>query len=351
MLIGRAAALGRDLVERAVSMGVDIVGCTSASPFAARGAAEEVAPQSTMPEVQSVVVAGCYTYGADSYHPSSPGVPRGRLGPWTRVSVPASGYIVQVLTAFLQDRGYRALPGHGLPLKAAAVRAGIACYGKNSIVHADGLGSHLELAAVLTDAKLVCGDRPIETSDCPDDCRACMDACPTGALAEPFHLTQDKCICHYLWGAPIPAEHRSKVGDLIFRCGACQQACPRNQQLTPRSQFPFPLQTGDDSPELLPLLRGGERYYEHAVPGFARQAGREAIRRNAAIAAGNIGDPVVVPGLVECLAVEQAETRAAAAWALGRLSGTQARASLRSRLSSEQDEKVRAEIIHALGSS
>ena len=342
-------ALTRELREYAHSRGVDLVGCTSPAPFVVGDAAEEVSPEKMMPGVRSIVVAACHTYGADSYRPSRSGVPRGRLGPWTRVSVPAYGHIAHVISEFLTGRGYRAAAGHDLPLKATAVRAGIACYGKNSIVHADGAGSYLELMAVLTDADLTCTDRPVHTSDCPDGCQACMDACPTGALAEPFRLTHEQCVSHYLWGAPIPREHREKVGDLIFRCGVCQQACPRNQGLRPRAQFPFSLQSGDDSPTLIPLLLGDEAYYQQAIPEFVRQAGPDTIRRNAAIAAGNVGDPAAVPALTECFGVPHALTRVAAAWALGRLGGAEATRTLGALLRREENGEVREEAERALG--
>jgi epoxyqueuosine reductase len=341
---GTADALTRELVEYVRGRGVDLVGCTSAAPFVVGEPAEEIAPEQVMAGARSVVVGACYTYGADSYRPSRPGAPRGRLGPWTRVSVPAHGHVVQVMAGFLEGRGYRTAPGYDLPQKPAAVRSGIAYYGKSCIVHAEGTGSYLELAAVVTDAELACTDRPIHTSDCPDDCRACMDACPTGALAEPFRLRREWCICQYLWGPPIPLAHREQVGDRVFRCEACQAACPHNQRLTPRAEFPFALPTGEDSPELVPLLLGDEGYYREAVPEFVQSAGRDIVRRNAAIAAGNSGDPAVVPGLIACLGTEHAPTRVAAAWALGRLGGAEAIGALRARLACEEDDGVREEI-------
>jgi epoxyqueuosine reductase len=341
---GTAEALTRELVEYVRGKGVDLVGCTSAAPFVVGEPAKEVVPEKVMPGARSIVVGACYTYGADRYRPSRPGAPRGRVGPGTRAGGGACDYAIGALSEFLEGRGYRVAPGHELRQKPAAVRAGIAVYGKNCITHAEGTGSYLELAAVLTDAELVHTDRPIHTTDCPEDCRACVDACPTNALEEPFRLKRECCICSYLWGAPIPREHREKVGDRIFRCEACQAACPRNQCLMPRGEFPFTLQTGEDSPELIPLLLGDEAYYRESVLEFPLQAGVDTLRRNAAIAAGNSGDPAVVPGLIACLASEHVLTRVAAAWALGQIGGAEATAALRARLAREEDVEVREEI-------
>ncbi len=341
-------ALTRELTQHGHSLGVDLVGCTSSAPFVVGEAAREILPEAILPGARSIVVAACATSGVDRYQPSRPGAPRGRLGPWTRASVPAYDHTLGVITEFLTARGYRTAAGHELPLKATAVRAGIAYYGKNSIVHAEGFGSYLELAAALTDAELICTDRPVQSSDCPDDCRACMEACPTGALAEPFRLTRDKCICHYLWGAPIPREHRQAVGDLIFRCDACQQACPRNHKLCGGRELAYRPQEGDDSPVLLPLLLGDETYYRSAIPEFVQQAGLDTVRRNAAIAAGNIGDVATLPALLTCLSSAHDLTRIAAAWALGRFSGTEVARALAERLAVEENAEVRDEIACAL---
>jgi epoxyqueuosine reductase len=270
----------------------------------------------------------------------------------TRTAAPAYDHALRVITEFLDQRGYRTAAGHELPLKAAAVRAGVAVYGRNCTVHADGIGSYLAVAAVLTDAELACTDRPVETSDCPEDCGACVEACPTGALSRerPFRLTRERCICSYLWGAPIPREHREAIGDRLFRCEACTTACRRNQTLTPRSPNGYTPQEGEDSPELLPLLHGDLDYFRRSLCGFVQQAGLDTLRRNAAIAAGNSGDPMVVSGLVACLESPHLLTRVAAVWALGRLGGAAAARALTTRLGMEGEEEVRTEIAQVLGS-
>jgi epoxyqueuosine reductase len=221
-----ARALTDDLKRHASSMGIDLVGCTSASPFLLGEERRQIDPRDTMPEARSIVVAACYVYGFEVHEPSEPGRPRGKFGPWTRASVAAAGYGERTIAEFLEARGYRVASPGNLPRKAAAVRAGIACYGKNSIVHADGFGSYLKLSAVLTDAELACVDGPIEVSDC-GDCDACVRACPTGALAQPYRLAREKCICTWMWGDPIAADARAAVGAYIFRCGYCQDACPK----------------------------------------------------------------------------------------------------------------------------
>jgi epoxyqueuosine reductase len=340
-------ALTEDLRQFTKEKGVDLVGCTSAAPFLVGEERRKVDPRNAMADAQTFVVAACYMYGFDTAEPSQPGRPRGRLGPWTRGSMAAVGHGERTLHSFFEDRGFKARPVGDFPLKMAAVRSGIACYGKNCIVHADGFGSYLKFSAVLTNAKLDCVDRPIETSDC-GDCRACFDACPTNALEQPFRLNRDRCITDMFWGRPIPRELRGKTNGYVFRCGFCQNACPKNQGLRPRPSWPFALDGPTDCPELIPLLLGDEDCYHAALPEFALRAGIDTLRRNVAVALGNSGDRAAVPALIRAVSLRHTETRAAAAWALGKLGGAEARRALESALGPEQDQEVRAEIADAL---
>ena len=340
-------SLADDLREHARATGIDRVGCTSPSPFLVGEERREFDPRGVLPEAQAVVVAAFYTYGFETAEPSRLGAPRGRFGPWTRASMRAVHHGERTLKGFLEAQGFKAVPTGDVPLKMAAVRSGIASYGKNCIVHAHGLGSYIKLSAVLTDAKLDCTDRPIETSDC-GDCTACVEACPTHALETPYALKWSRCITALYWGRPVPRDLRHKAGTTIFRCGFCQDACPRNQGLTPRESWPFELEDRTDRPELIPLLLGDEAYYRQALPEFPLQAGIDTLRRNVAIALGNSGDPAAVPPLVEALGLGPPKVRGAVAWALGRLGGPDARDALRRAAETEQDETVREEIREAL---
>jgi epoxyqueuosine reductase len=337
-----------ELRAYATAHGVDLVGCTSASPFMVGPQQRRVDPRSFLPDAESVVVAACYTYGFETCEQSVPGAPRGRFGPWTRASLAASHYGQEVLKGFLEGQGYGVALTNEIPYKMAAVRSGIACYGKNCIVHADGFGSYLEPAAVVTNAKLDCTDQPIESSDC-GSCTACVEACPAQALVRPYQLDVDRCICGWLWGRPIPRDQREKVGRYIFRCGYCQDACPKNQQLKPRASFPFELEDKRDRPELIPLLLGDRDTLCSALPSFVMEAGLDNIRRNVAIALGNSGDAAAVPALIEAIQFDPPRVRAAAAWALGRLGGAQAEQALQKARNSEADQKVHEETEVALG--
>lgn len=128
----------------------------------------------------------------------------------------------------LRALGLRVKTG-GVPSRAAAVRAGVARIGRNAFCFTEH-GSWINIEAWRVDAQLR-PDSPANGSPCPDGCRACIDACPTGALTEPFHMRMDRCVAYLSYAAPEPIapELREKMGPWIYGCDACQNACPLNR--------------------------------------------------------------------------------------------------------------------------
>ncbi|MCL6613985.1 MAG: HEAT repeat domain-containing protein [Firmicutes bacterium] len=137
----------------------------------------------------------------------------------------------------------------------------------------------------------------------------------------------------------------------LFGCGECLLACPRNERVAPRRSYPVPIDEFCDSPELIPLLDMTGDDFRRLIPAFPRRAGIDAIRGNAIIALGNIGDPAAVPALGRTLRHEKAQIRAYSAWALGRIGGAEAKALLREALAGEEEPRVREEIEGALALS
>ena len=86
--------------------------------------------------------------------------------------------------------------------RAAAVRAGIAFYGKNTMAITHRHGSWVVLGVVVTEVEIE--PSPALSLDC-GECRLCIDACPTGALDEPGTLDSTKCLSYWSQApAPIP---------------------------------------------------------------------------------------------------------------------------------------------------
>ena len=99
------------------------------------------------------------------------------------------------------------------------------------------------------------------------------------------------------------------------------------------------------------LLTMSQQHYEERVWPllyYIRKENRKLWQRNAAVALGNQGDPGMIPLLAAALEDPEPLVRLHVAWALGKIGGAKARATLEKRRHSESDEQVRKEIEEAL---
>jgi len=169
--------------------------------------------------------------------------------------------------------------------------AGLGSIGKNTTLVNQRFGSWFFLAALLTTEELVY-DEP-SAADCCGTCRACLDACPTGALVEPGRLDARKCISYLTTQArgggavkgdsPIFAETKTRTvpGGWLFGCDACQEACPWNRHTPSTTElafYPGPKMNPVEISELPALDEPGFRRRFRHTPLW--RASREAILRN-----------------------------------------------------------------------
>jgi epoxyqueuosine reductase len=202
----------------------------------------------------------------------------------------------------------------------AAIRAGLGFRGKNTNLLTP-IGSFVFLGAVLTDIELDF-DQAIQ-KDC-GTCRLCIDACPTDALDEAYHLAAERCIAYLTieHRGAISEQLRPQLGDWVFGCDICQEVCPYNASTRGRPR---------GWPEFEP--RDGTRLDLHSLIGLDDEAFRDRFRgspikrtkrrglvRNAALALGNLGDASSCTELVR-LAAEDPDpvVSEAADWAIRQL--------------------------------
>ncbi len=112
--------------------------------------------------------------------------------------------------------------------KAWARESGIGWMGKHSNLINRELGSFFFIAELIIDLELEY-DAPIK--DYCGSCTACIDACPTDAIVEPYKVDGSKCISYFTIELKnnIPTDFKGKFDDWIFGCDICQDVCPWNR--------------------------------------------------------------------------------------------------------------------------
>jgi len=119
-----------------------------------------------------------------------------------------------------------------------AARSGLGWIGKNSLLLNKQQGSYFFLAELILDLDLE-PDGPAK--DYCGSCTACMDACPTGAIPEPYVVNGSACISYFTIELKdsIPETVKGKFGQWIFGCDICQEVCPWNRFAKPHTQPRF----------------------------------------------------------------------------------------------------------------
>ena len=317
-------------------------------------------PSRLLSGVRSIITLGKYYLPPqDVDDPDTPG-PRGRIARYAQghdyhdVFPPRMARFVDRLAGELGRRPATRFFVDSSPLaeKPAAVRSGIAWYGKNSCMLTTARhGSWILLAEILTDLELE-SDMPAR-KDC-GRCRICIDRCPTGAIVSPYRVDARICISYLTieHKGPIPIELRPKMGKWIFGCDVCQEVCPWNRATEPMDDPAFMPRVGiGPKPALLPLLElDAQRFRETFKGSPILRPKRRGFLRNVAVALGNARDPVAIPALARALEDEEPLVRSHSAWALGQIGGADARVRLERALTLEPDEMVLKEIRLALDS-
>lgn len=229
--------------------------------------------------------------------------------------------------------------------------AGIGWFGKNTCIINERIGSWIYLGEVITSLDL---SFDLPPPDRCGTCTRCIDACPTGALVEPYVLDARRCISYLTieHRGRIPRDLRGAMGNHIFGCDICQDVCPWNRKAKVKEDEPFKPRDGFLSPSLETMLSVARDYYTEVFRKSAvRRAKRGGLLRNIMVAMGNSGDSRHASALMGALEDDDPLVRSHAAWALWRLKGEGVRGVLTSYLEDEKDETVAREIRDILGLS
>jgi epoxyqueuosine reductase len=355
------------IVERAKTVGFDLCGVVRADKFPdleqfkawlERDYAGEMEylqdlrrrePSLVMEDLRSVIVCAlnyntAHRYSTEAAASASAGPPRGWISryAWGDDYHEVMWERLNKLSAALKENFPRPFTARAyadtgpVAERVFAKHAGLGWLGKNTLLLNEALGSWLFLGVILTSLDLTPSLGPAETPppDLCGNCRQCLDACPTGALVEPYLLDARRCISYLtieLRGS-IPREFRERIGWQVYGCDICQDVCPfnRSASASPLPEFqPRQKSSGKNllQPSLEWLAGMGEEEFRELFRGSAVKRTKWAgLVRNACVALGNsrvrpgAADYEPVAALLRRLTESEISTVAESAhWALSRI--------------------------------
>jgi epoxyqueuosine reductase len=242
-------------------------------------------PHETLSDAQTIIILGVSAYDTEAIYKNTREQLHGKIAR-TYSYYPVVRQIAEKVANFVEEKGYKAVPGQNVPLKFVADRIGLGAYGKNGILLTQSYGSYVGFRNVITNVSLEPDRFEKMTPPC-DNCEACLKACPTGALYAPYKVNPKLCINPLTRKEKyIPAELRSKMQNWLCGCDICQEVCPVNRKLTARDVDP---RSGFDS-----RYHASHKYLDNiertpVLTDILGKAYPDVIRRNASIALANIG--------------------------------------------------------------
>jgi len=228
-----------------------------------------------------------YAWG-DDYHE----VMRARLRPFVRWMAETAGAGFEAFSSV--DSG-------PIQERVFAEQAGLGWIGKNTCVINPKLGSWLFLGEILTNAELE-PDAP--AVDQCGTCTRCLEACPTGAIVEPYMVDATKCLSYLTIESRgvVDPDLRPAIGRQVYGCDICQDVCPWNRRAATSDDPAWQPRDGLAFPRLLDLCRLTDDAWRALIRESAmRRAGLRRIRRSLAYAAASL-DPQERDDAIEALA-------------------------------------------------
>ncbi len=155
--------------------------------------------------------------------------------------------------------------------KAWAAKSGLGWIGKNSNLLTQQVGSFYFIAELIIDLDLEY-DTPV-TDHC-GTCTACIDACPTQAIVEPYMVDGSKCISYFTieLKEEIPNSYKNQFDNWMFGCDVCQDVCPWNRFSKPHNEPLF-----NPKPELLEMSK--KDWQEITQEVFSKIFQKSAVKR------------------------------------------------------------------------
>ena len=296
------------------------------TPWLDRSRAKRTDPQQVLPGARSVVVLAL-NYWQGPRPPQLPGAPAaGRVAryAWGDDYHDLVESRLRALDTFLQNHGgkqrYYVDTGPVMERDFAG-EAGIGWHGKSTMLLNSELGTWFFLAELLTTLDIE-PDEPIPPR-C-GTCTRCLDACPTGAIRRerPYHLDARLCVSYLTieHKGSIPLELRPLLGDRIYGCDDCLDACPWNRFAQESREATFQARPATLGMALRDYLSMTQEDFSRAFKGSpVKRTKRRGLLRNVCVALGNVGTPADLPALERAAREEEELIAEHARWAITRI--------------------------------
>jgi len=337
--------LSRDtIIDRARAIGFDLCGISRAEPhprlarlaeWIANGRAgtmtwladsmdERLDPRRVLPTARSVISVGVvYNTPAANGHQSSDAVAIARYARGADYHEVVQARL-RALLKWMAD-----LHGPGLeafscvdvgPIqeRVFAEAAGLGWIGKNTCVINPNLGSWLFLGEIITNLEL---ETDAPAVDQCGTCTRCLEACPTGAIVQPYEVDATRCLSYLtieVRGA-VDEAMRPAIRREVYGCDICQDVCPWNRRAAESEDPAWQPRDSLASPRLIDLCRMTDEAWRRVLKGSAmKRAGLRGIRRSLAYAAHHLPPAARTDALAALAAHESAaafpEVQAAVEW-------------------------------------
>ena len=294
-IIYLVASLSEKIKAHALELGFDKVGIARAEPLAIEGARlfqwldagfhgemawmerwreKRVDPSELLPNAKTVI-AVALNYFTPHEHSGEGKISRYAWGDDYHEILKEKLYaLAEFMKAELSEASIKVCVDTAPMMdKVWAVRAGLGWIGKSSNLITTDLGSWVFLGEIILDAELDY-DTDMVADHC-GTCTACIDACPTGAIVEPYVVDSRKCISYAtieLRDERLPTDIADNLNGWIYGCDICQDVCPWNRFEKPTTETSFKPRHGETSLDL-------DTIQTMTQPEFSERFRRSAMKR------------------------------------------------------------------------
>lgn len=302
-------SLTEQIRARAIELGFHSVGIVPAAPLAEEGVRlrewlgqgfhgnmawmerepeKRSDPRILFPEAKSIIV-GTINYYSPHEHPESSDTGKISRYAWGDdyhdvLKEKLNGLLAWIKTVDPDIEGKACVDTAPMMDKAWAVKAGLGWIGKSTNLITKDVGSWVFIGSLIVNIELDHDGTPVD--DHCGSCRACLDACPTGAIVEPYVVDARRCISYAtieLRDETLPGEIAENLNGWIYGCDICQDVCPWNRFEKPTDEARFEPRLGQTSISLDSVIAMepagyAERFRKTAI----KRAKLPGLKRNAA---------------------------------------------------------------------